>query len=545
MPPSVPIPDEIAPRPDGHSLRPVVMSPRGVVVAGTQLAAAAGARMLAAGGNAVDAAIAAAGVQAVVMPHLNGFGGDLWLLHVSPTGAVRGLNASGPAPGAATPEAFRARGLSSVPLRGIEAVSVPGAVHGWFRALGTLGRLSPDRVFEPALEYAQDGFPVHRNFVRYLGSPAFQTLARRSPVIAATYCRDGQLPVPGTRLVQPELAKTLERVVRDGPDEFYRGETAELIARASARHQGFLGREDLARFESQWVDPISVPYHGLTVFQVPPNSQGVTMLQQLRALALFDLAGLGHNAPAYVHLLVEAKKAAFADRARWLADPDRVPVPVDELLSPARAEEFRKRFDPARAADAAPGSRRRPRGDTTCLVAVDADGSAVVLIQSLFEEFGSGVWVEGGGFALQNRMCGFTLERGHPNEVAPGKRPLHTLCCSVVLRQGRLALAYATPGGHAQTQTLVQIVNNLALFGMDVQEALEAPRFTHEPGRLLIEARIPARVRSALARREHAVGVLPNWSSLVGGAAAVAIHPDSGIAQAGADPRRDSYAVPA
>jgi gamma-glutamyltranspeptidase/glutathione hydrolase len=541
----VTIPDEIAPRPEFHALRPVVMSDRGVVVAGTPLAASAGARMLAEGGTAMDAAIAAAGVQAVVMPHLNGLGGDLWLLHVSPAGAIRALNASGPAPAGATAEAYRARGLTSVPVRGIEAVSVPGAVDGWFRALTALGRLSPGRVFAPALEYARNGFPVHRNFARFLESASFRALARQSPALAVTYLPDGRPPAPGSRLAQPDLAKTFERVVRDGPQEYYRGETAELIERTAARHQGALARQDLAGYASQWVEPVSVPYRGLIVYQVPPNSQGVTMLQQLRFLENMDLAGLGHNSAAYLHLLVEAKKAAFADRGRWVADPDRASVPVAELLSAARVAEFRARFRPDRASDGAEARDRRSRGDTTCVVAVDSDGAAVVLIQSLFEDFGSGVWVEGGGFALQNRMSGFTLAPGHPNELAPGKRPLHTLCCSVALRDGRLELAYATPGGHAQTQTLVQLLNNLAVFGMDVQEAVEAPRVTHESAGVLVEARVPAAVRGTLARLGHPVGVLPAWSSNVGGAAAVLMHPESGIRQAGADPRRDSYAIPA
>ena len=545
MPTRMSIPDEIAPRPEFHALRPVVMSLRGVVVAGTPLAASAGARMLAEGGTAMDGAIAAAGVQAVVMPHLNGLGGDLWLLHVSPAGAVRALNASGPAPAGATAEAYRARGWSGVPVRGIEAVSVPGAVDGWFRALAALGRLSPSQVLAPALEYAHDGFPVHRNFVRFLASASFQALARQSPALASTYLPNGRPPASGSRLVQPDLAKTFERVVRDGPEEYYRGETAGLIERTAARHQGALCRQDLARYESQWVEPVSVPYRGLTVYQVPPNSQGVTMLQQLRFLESFDLAGLGHNTAAYLHLLVEAKKAAFADRGRWVADPDRAPVPVADLLSAARTDDFRAGFQTRRASDITEPRRRRPRGDTTCVVAVDGDGAAVVLIQSLFEEFGSGVWVESGGFALQNRMCGFTLEPGHPNELAPGKRPLHTLCCSVALRDGRLELAYATPGGHAQTQTLVQILNNLTVFGMDVQEAVEAPRVTHEPGRLLVESRVPAGVRATLTRLGHPVGVLPAWSSHVGGAGAVMVHPESAVRQAGADPRRDSYAIPA
>ena len=545
MPSRSQVPEDIAPRPPSHSLRPVVMSPRGMIVAGTPLAAEAGARALAQGGNAMDAAIAAAGVQAVVMPHLNGLGGDLWLLHVATDGRVRVLNASGPAPQAATPEAFGARGLTAVPFRGIEAVSVPGAVDGWFRALGALGRLPASRVFERALEYAGDGFPVHRNFSRYLASQSFQALMRANPALGEVYWRDGRPLSPGSRLLQPDLAKTLERVVREGPDDFYRGETSRLITQASVQHRGFLSREDLGRYESRWVEPISVSYRGLTVFQVPPNSQGVTMLQQLRLLESFDLLALGHNSPEYVHLLVEAKKAAFADRGRWLADPDHAAVPLAEMLSDTRAGAFRKAFDPARGAGAPRLRPRRSRGDTTCLVAVDQDGNAVVLIQSLFEDFGSGVWVDGGGFALHNRMCGFTLEPGHPNQVGPGKRPLHTLCCSVAFRDGRLTLAYATPGGHAQTQTLVQILNNLVVFGMDVQEAVEAPRFTHEAGQLLLEARMPAGVRRALSQRGHPVGVLPAWSSVVGGAAAVAMHADSRVRQAGADPRRDSYAVPA
>jgi gamma-glutamyltranspeptidase/glutathione hydrolase len=541
----VTVPDDVAPRPASHSLRPVVMSTGGVVVAGTPLAAAAGARLLAEGGNAMDAALAAAGVQAVVMPHLNGLGGDLWLLHVSPAGRVQALNASGPAPSGATPDAFAARSLTTVPVRGIEAVSVPGAVDGWFRALGALGSRPPARVLQPALELAHDGYPVHRNFARYLASPAFEALARLSPALPEVYRPEGRPPDPGSRLAQPDLARTLERLVKDGPDDFYRGETARLIARTSAAHQGFLSAADLAGYASQWVEPIQAPYRGLTVMQVPPNSQGVTMLQQLRALEPFDLAALGHNSADYIHLLAEAKRVAFADRARFVADPARADVPVSRLLSPEHAAEFRERFDPARASDAPRPRLRRPRGDTTCLVAIDSQGAAVVLIQSLFEEFGSGVWVGGGGFALQNRMCGFTLEPGHPNRVAPGQRPLHTLCCSVAFRDGRLALAFATPGGHAQTQTLVQILNNLTVFGMDVQEAVEAPRFTDEPGRLLVEARVPDPVRRDLARRGHPVGTLPGWSSVVGGAAAVAVHPRSGIRLAGADPRRDSYAVPA
>ena len=536
------VPEEIAPKPDTYSLRPVVMGKGGMVVAGTPLAAQAGARMLARGGTAADAAIAAAAVQAVVMPHMSGFGGDLFLLHAGSDGTVRALNASGPAPASATVEAYRARGFQAVPVRGIEAVSVPGAVHGWFRTLRELGRLRPAEVFEPALGYAQEGFPVHKNFIRYLGSRAFRVLSQTYPVLAQQYLRHGRLPDAGARLVQPELAQTIRRVIQDGPDGFYRGETARLIARSSADLGGFLAEGDLARYESQWVTPIATTYQGLHVFHVPPNSQGVTMLEQLRALELFDLVALGHNSAAYIHLLVEVKRAAFADRDRLVADPDVVRVPVEEFLSVQKAREFQKAFDPQHASGGHT-TPKQPGGDTTCLVAVDKEGNAVSLIQSLYEEFGSGVFIEGAGFVLHDRLCGFTLEPGHPNVLAPGKRPLHTLCCSLVTKGNRLVLAFATPGGHSQTQTLVQVLQNFLTYGMDVQEAIEAPRFVHTGAQVLLEKRIPESVRSALEQRGHLVDYLPEWSTLVGGCAAIAIHPEEGTRQGGADPRRDSYAV--
>jgi gamma-glutamyltranspeptidase/glutathione hydrolase len=539
------IPDEIAPKPEFHSTRPVVLSKGGAIVAGSPLGAGAGAMMLERGGNAMDAAIAAALVQAVVMPHLSGFGGDLFILHRSATtGSVSCLNGAGPSPAGATLEAFQQRGLWEVPARGIESASVPGAVDGWFRALKELGTMSLAEVFAPALDYARNGFPVHKNFIRYLMTPAYQQARKISPSLDKVYFPGGKPPEFGMLLRQPALADMIERLIANGPEEFYRGETAAMIDRESKRHDGFLGREDLARYASQWVKPLSVSYRGYEVYQVPPNSQGITMLQQLRALEQFDLAALGHNTPDYIDLLAHAKRAAFADRNTLVADPDVVSVPIEEMLSDQRAAAFSKSYRGGGRRLPKAAATRRPTGDTTALAVVDAEGNAVSLIQSLFDDFGGGIFVADAGFALQNRMCGFSLEPGHLNVAGPNKRPLHTLCTSIVTHNGKLFMSFVTPAGHAQTQTLVQILNNIVVFGMDAQEAVEAPRWIDEQTRILMESRFPAAIGAAMEARGHNIEWIPPWSGLSGGASAIVIHPEAGTRMAGADPRRDSYAIP-
>ena len=273
------------------------------------------------------------------------------------------------------------------------------------------------------------------------------------------------------------------------------------------------------------------------------------MLQQLKALEPFDLAGLGHNSPEYIHLLVEAKKAAFEDRDKLVADPNVVPVPIADLLGVNRAETFRDGFDAKRTSDGAVRAVnvQRRTGDTTVVTVVDREGNAVALIQSIFADFGSGIFVDQGGFALQNRMCGFTLEPSHPNALGPGKRPLHTLCCSIITQERRLHTVCATPGGHAQTQTLVQVLNNMTVFGMDPQEAIEAPRFTHQSGRLFLELRLGDATTASLRVRGHEVENLPSsWSDVAGGAAVIVAPSENGAClAAGADPRRDGYAIPA
>ncbi len=530
--------EELSPRERHYSLRPSVMTTGGLVVAGSPLASHAGAEILGAGGNVIDAAIAAAAVQAVVIPHLNGAGGDMFMLYRPADGPIKALNASGPAPSGASIAAFEERGLTSIPTRGIEAATVPGAVDGWFRALRDAGSMTADKVFARALAYAVEGFPAYANFVGYLTTESFHAALQFEPALGSVFLPGGKPPSKGELIRQPDLAQTIGRLISDGPDDFYRGETARLILAESKRRNGFFEPRDLSEYRSRWVEPISVRYHGLEVFQVPPNSQGITMLQQLLFLSDRDLMGLGHNTPGYVDLLVGAKLAAFSDRSSLLCDPDVEDIPIAKMLS----EDRRRAFAEAVSAQKSVAAKALEKGDTVSLAAIDGQGNIAVLIQSLSEDFGCAVPISGAGFVLNNRMGGFTLQKGHPNQVEPGKRPLHTLCCAIAVENGRPLLAYATPGGHAQTQTLVQVLNNFLFFGMDIQEAVEAPRFSHDNGYLLLENRIDPDIDAALSSFGHVLHRLPEWSSIVGGCTAIALDRQSRVRSGGADPRRDAYA---
>jgi len=532
--------EELSPRGPHYSLRPSVMTTGGLVVAGSPLASHAGAEILSAGGNVIDAAIAAAAVQAVVLPHLNGPGGDMFMLYRTTDGKIKALNASGPAPSGATAEAFEHRGHATIPTRGIETATVPGAVDGWFQALRDAGSLSASKVFARALSYAVEGFPAYANFIGYLSTESFGEALKCEPRLESMFMPNGKALRKGELIRQPELACTIERLISQGPDDFYRGETAHLILAESKRRNGFFEPRDLAEYKSRWVDPISVRYRDLEMFQVPPNSQGITMLQQLLFLSDRDLKSLGHNSAEYIDLLVAAKLTAFSDRSSLVCDPDVVDMPVVKMLSEDRRRAFAEDRRTRRSGLTAKTSSEK--GDTVSLVAVDRKGNIAVLIQSLSEDFGSAVAIAGAGFVLNNRMGGFTLQKGHPNQVAPGKRPLHTLCCGIAVEDGRPVLAYATPGGHAQTQTLVQVLNNLRLFGMDIQEAVEAPRFSHDGGYLLLENRINPGADAVLAQAGHVVHRLSDWSSIAGGCTAIAFDPDNGMRFGGADPRRDAYA---
>lgn len=543
--------------------RPDVRGTHGAVSSDHPLASAAAYQVLRQGGNAMDAAVTAAAVLAVVRPHMNGVGGDAFALYYEAgTGDVHALNGSGRAGGLATPDFFRAAGYAdAIPGTGALSVSVPGAVAAWADALERFGTLDLAEVLEPAIGYARGGFPVSSrlaaDFVSQGGDLA--------PEARALYKPGGRPPAVGSLLRNPPLAATLEGIASQGRDAFYHGTVARTLAEFLADRGGYLREGDLAEHTSTWVEPLSALYLDHTFLVLPPNTQGLTQLQQMIMAKSFDFREMGHNSGDYLHTLIEVKKLAFADRDRWIADPDAVPVPTAGLLDPAYLAGRADRVNAARAADqvgagtprqgsgagagpeadpAAPRGELDDRGDTVYLTVVDADGNAVSWIQSLFAGFGSGLLEPTTGVLLQNRGALFVLDDGHPNQVAPGKRPFHTLTPMLALRDGALAFTLGTPGGDAQTQSLLQIVHNLLLFGMTPQEAVEAPRFRSYQGlRVALEDRVDPAVRISLENRGHDLGIVPGWTATFGGAQMILVEPGSGTLTVAADPRREAYAI--
>ena len=537
-----------------HAQRPEAAGIEAAVVADHPLAVAAGARALQEGGNAVDAAITMAGVLSVVRPHMNGVGGDAFMLiYNAKTRSVYALNGSGRAGSRATPAFFQQRALTSVPTYGILSATVPGAVRAWDDALRRFGTIPLGKALSPAIQYAERGFPLTPKFRADL--TALVGRVSEDPGLAAVFLRNGELPKAGELIVQPDLARTLRTIAERGPDGFYKGRVAQQIAEFMTRENGLVTEPDLASHTSNWVDPISTTYHGYRVLAMPPNSQGLALLMQLNMAELLDLKKMGHNSTEYIHHLVEIKKAVFADRDRHVGDPSVGKIPVDRLISKEYAasrvaELFGKATQetkPQAAVQLRPGSfGSAPHwdGDTVYLCVVDKDGNAVVLIQSLFHFLGSGRMVPGTGIILQNRGSSFSLTAGHVNVVAPGKRPYHTLTPHMVLNaDGSPFMLIGTPGGDGQTQTVMQAFQNLVTFGMTPQAAIEAPRWrSHEDLKLAIEPGIADGVRAELERRGHTVVVRPP-SEEFGGAQMILIHPTSRARIAGADMRREAAAI--
>lgn len=533
--------------------RPDVRGTHGAVSADHPLAAQAGLTVLRAGGNAVDAALAMATVLAVVRPHMNGVGGDLFaLFYEAETGRVTALNASGPAGALAEPAFFRARGHTEVPETGALSVSVPGAVGGWMAAHDRYGTMPLRELMKYGIDYARNGFPVTTRLASDIEAGA----ATLNEPARALYLPDGAAPTPGSLLRNPALAVTLERIVDEGAAGFYEGSVAEHIGAFIESEGGYLRASDLAAYEPEWTEPLKGEYLGHTLHVMPPNSQGATQLALLEMCKAFDLGALGHNSADYLHTLIELKKLAFADRDRWISDPRFSEVPLDALLDPAYLARRATLVDPSRAATdvnpgvgdgggvASPGEGLDDSGDTVFLTVVDAQGNAVSWIQSLFHTFGSGLLEPETGVVLQNRGALFTLDPEHPNVIAPGKRPYHTLTPTLALRGGQLAFTLGTPGGDGQTQTLLQIIQNLLVFGMTPQEAIEAPRFRSNAGvEVSLEDRVPAGVRHQLEQRGHDIEVIHGWTAVFGGAQMIRVDPAAGTLTAAADPRREAYAL--
>jgi gamma-glutamyltranspeptidase/glutathione hydrolase len=540
-----------------RATRSVVMGRNGMIATSQPLASAAGLKVLQDGGNAVDAAITAAAVLAVVEPTMNGIGGDLFaIVYDGRTGKLRGLNASGRSPYAATPEAFVTRQMARMPASGVFSISVPGVVDGWAALLAQHGTISMARALAPAIQYARSGFPVSEIIARQW--QGVERKLQQDPVAAATFLKDLRAPRPGEVFANPNLAKTLEIIASGGRDAFYKGPLAAAIVSDLKKRDGLFELRDFAEHRSDWVDPISTSYRGYDVYEMPPNTQGFVALEMLNILEGFDVRSLGHNSAEYLHLLVEAKRIAFADRAAYLADPDFVPPAVlKTLISKDYASTRRREINPSRAAavhEAGRIGRSKPSamrevdmhftgldaGDTIYMTVADGQGNAVSLIQSLFSDFGSGVVAGDTGVVLHNRGALFNLIPGHPDQIAPHKRPLHTLVPAFVIKDGRPWLSFGVMGGDHQAQGHVQVLVNLIDFGMNVQEAGEAARVNHGGNGLQVESGVGREARDGLTSRGHTV---TESIGAYGGYQGILMDPRTRVLMGGSDPRKDGLAI--
>ena len=457
--------------------RSEVIAQNGMAATSHPLATQVALDILRQGGSAVDAAIAANAVLGLMEPTGCGIGGDLFaILWDAESQQLHGLNASGRSPKGLPIDYFLENGYDMIPQRGALSVSVPGAVDGWFELHSRFGKIGMDAILEPAIAYARDGFPVTELIAYSLQRSA--PVLSRFPNFTETYMPNGRMPEKGEIFRNPYLANTYEILATQGRDGFYKGDIARTIESYIRENGGFLTYEDLASHHSEWIDPVSTNYRGYDVWQLPPNGQGIAVLQILNIMEGYDVASMGFYSPEYIHHFVEAKKLAFEDRAHYYADMDFSPVPVQKLISKEYAAERRNLINPDRAARRyEPGIPEQP--NTIYLTVADKDGNMVSLIQSNYRGMGSGMTPDGLGFVLQNRGEGFTLEPGYFNTYEPGKRPFHTIIPGFITKDGQAFMSFGVMGGAMQPQGHAQIVINMVDFGMNLQEAGDAPRIQH------------------------------------------------------------------
>jgi gamma-glutamyltranspeptidase/glutathione hydrolase len=526
--------------------RSTVYATNGAVATSHPLASAAGLEMLQSGGNAIDAAIAAAAVLNLVEPHMTGIGGDAFaILWSAADGKLHGLNASGRSGSRMTRATLIEGGHESIPVTGAEPITVPGALSGWSALLDRFGSRSLAEVLEPAIRLAEEGFPVSPIIARQWA--AEEGKLKRDEGARATYLIDGEsAPRAGEWFRNPDLAATYRLIADQGPSALYGGDLGRRIVDHVGSLGGFLTLEDLVTHQVEWVAPISASFRGHTVWELPPNGQGIAALEMLRILEPVDLKSMGHNSAAYLHHLIEAKKLAFADLDSYVGDPAEMAVSTRDLLDDSFIEQRRSRLDPERAAERPEPGPAVTGSETIYLTVADSEGNMISFINSIYWEFGSGVVVPGTGFALQNRGFGFTMEEGHPNSVGPRKRPFHTIIPGFVTRPAGAGdaespwLSFGVMGGSMQPQGHVQFLLNLLLFDMDVQAAVDAPRFRHMAGlQVALEEPIPAEVRRALERRGHVI--IDERRVAFGGAQAIMRLPNGWAA--GSDPRKDGLAI--
>jgi gamma-glutamyltranspeptidase/glutathione hydrolase len=520
------------------------MARDGMVASSQPLAVEAGVSILKKGGNAMDAAIATALTLGVVEPVSTGIGGDAFLLYRrAADGRIYGVNGSGRCPRRLTLEALQQQGIWGIPPTGWASVTVPGAVDAFVEVQRRHGHLTFAEVLEPAIHYASEGFPVSEIIANQW--QAAVPLLSQHAASAQTYLLDGKAPQAGQVHRQPNLARTLSLLASEGREAFYSGDIARRIVRFSQEHGGFFELDDFTNHTTEWVEPIQTDYRGYTVLELPPNGQGITALIALNILEGFDLASMDYGSAAYYHLLIEATKQAFADRNRYVADPSYAKVPVRGLLAKDYAAARRQEIARDRAGDYPPGDPL-PFGNTVYVTCVDRERNVVSLINSVFSGFGSGVVAGDTGICLQNRGAGFVADPAHANALAPGKRPLHTIIPAMILREGRPWLCFGVMGGDVQPQGHVQVAINMIDFNMNVQEALEAPRYRVMGGRLVaLERAMPHDVRRALEAMGHQLlpyGDIPPGTPY-GGGQAILIDDQQGVLQGGSDHRKDGCAI--
>ena len=533
---------------DRSQSRSMVSSTMGVVASESVLASQVGARLLEQGGNAIDAAVATNAMMGLVAPMNDGIGGDLFaIVYIAKTGKLYGLNASGWAPAGLTAEYLRGKGITKMPSRGINTVTVPGAVNGWSKLLTRFGRKSMAQVLAPSIDYATNGFPVGEVVSVYWKDS--EAVLREDDRTAQVFLPGGRAPKAGEVFRNPELAWTYRQIATGGATAFYKGTVAQKILASSKRYGGTMTPADLAEFDSEWADPISTTYRGWTVYELPPNGQGIAALEMLNIMETFPLGTMGHNTPTSLHVMIEAKKLAYADMQRYDADPRFAKVPVEAMRSKPYAASRAKLIDMKRAAcNVGAGVPSVTDNGTTYLSVVDREGNMISLIQSNYSTvgFGAGLGVDGAGFVLHNRGGGFTLDASSPNVLEGRKRPLHTIIPAFMERDS-VKIAFGIMGGWNQAQAHAQFVSNLVDFGMNIQGALDVPRFskdTFEGCDVNIESRFPEATRAALRTLGHELVMRGDFSSTrMGAGQAVLRDFRTGLNSGASDPRKDGSAI--
>jgi gamma-glutamyltranspeptidase / glutathione hydrolase len=514
-----------------------------MIATSQSLASAAGLKVLQDGGNAIDAAVTAAAVLAVVEPNMNGIGGDLLaIVYDAKIRKVYGLDSTGRSAYAATPEEFARRGIKEMPGSGVLTVNVPGVIEGWHQLLTRFGTISLATAMAPAIGFARDGYPV-AELMADQWRDNLNTLSS-DPATAATFLPDGKPPRQGDIFSNPRLARTMDVIAKEGRDAFYEGSIARaIVADITSRH-GLLEMRDFADHQADWVDPISVNYRGYDVLEMPPSTQGFVALEMLNIMEGFDIKTLGHNTADYLHVVTEAKRIAFADRTAFLADRDHMQQEVlTRLLSKHYAAARREAIDMNKVATeygAARDFSGQDLGDTVYLTAADGQGNVISFIQSLFGSFGAGFVAGETGVTLQNRGSGFTLQAGSPNLVGPHKRPLHTLVPAMIMKDGKPWVSFGVMGGDNQAQAHAQVVANFVDFGMHVQQAGDAARMRHMGTSLALESGIGPDVRHALEAKGHTI---TDGRGSMGGYQAISIDPRTGVLLGGSDLRKDGLAI--